>query len=674
NSRHLVTGITYDLSLSTGVAATPNVTFAYDAAGNRTSMTDGLGSVSYNYDQLSRLTSETRMFNGVGSLALNYAYNLANELTSITNPWGAQVGYAYDKVGRPTSVSGSGYAGVSSYVSSIAYRAFGLKEMHYSNTLTLSTQYDNRLRLTQWSIPGVLPMQYSYTWEQSGRVEFVRNQDDQTLDRYFAYDHVGRLSVSRSGNEARLAIGEQVPLLYNGPYSQGYQYDQFGNMTYREGWGGENPSFATTTYTNNKRSGQSYDAAGNLTSDGGQSFTYDATGQAATASYSGYLLQQYYDGDGLRVKKNDNETTATYYLRSSVLGGQVVAEIRNGGMNRGYVYLGGQLLAVQSGSAVWWMHEDPVAKSKRVTNSSGDVVNTIELDPWGGDTLRSSTVAFQPRKFTTYERDGNLSDEGMFRRYNRWWSRFDQPDPSDGSYDFTDPQSFNRYSYVQNDPVNFVDPSGLDANDELGPPPPVPTLTQPAPPEPPPGEWDTVVFNTWDTYLGSGDLGSSFGLRFFVPRIANEGGIIDGGPQEPRPQPHPSPTPPPQTPQTPHDPQKQKENQACLERMQHEIDAARERFRNNFGTRLLIQAGIGAARGAIAGGYAGAVGGGALFGVGAVPGAILGGITGGIFGAAGGVISGAFFWEPVRRVLYHEFDYKGALEQAKKYCNAQYPL
>ena len=43
----------------------------------------------------------------------------------------------------------------------------------------------------------------------------------------------------------------------------------------------------------------------------------------------------------------------------------------------------------------------------------------------------------------------------MFRRYNRWYSRFDQPDPYDGSYDLTDPQSFNRYAYVQNDPVNF---------------------------------------------------------------------------------------------------------------------------------------------------------------------------------------------------------------------------
>lgn len=69
--------------------------------------------------------------------------------------------------------------------------------------------------------------------------------------------------------------------------------------------------------------------------------------------------------------------------------------------------------------------------------------------------------AQQPRRYTSYERDGNSRDEAQMRRYDAHWSRFSQPDPSDGSYDLSDPQSFNRYAYVQNDPVNFVDPTGL---------------------------------------------------------------------------------------------------------------------------------------------------------------------------------------------------------------------
>jgi hypothetical protein len=49
------------------------------------------------------------------------------------------------------------------------------------------------------------------------------------------------------------------------------------------------------------------------------------------------------------------------------------------------------------------------------------------------------------------------------RRYQSAQSRFSQPDPYEGSYNLTDPQSLNRYAYTQNDPVNFVDPSGLNA-------------------------------------------------------------------------------------------------------------------------------------------------------------------------------------------------------------------
>lgn len=112
-----------------------------------------------------------------------------------------------------------------------------------------------------------------------------------------------------------------------------------------------------------------------------------------------------------------------------------------------------------------WVHQDPVTKSQRITNSSGAVTSTIDLDPWGGETSRSSNQAFQPHRYTTYERDANGGDEAMMRRYVGKWHRFVQPDPADGSYDLSNPQSFNRYAYVLNDPVSFVDPTGLDQED-----------------------------------------------------------------------------------------------------------------------------------------------------------------------------------------------------------------
>jgi RHS repeat-associated protein len=486
---------------------------------------------------------------------LSYVYNQLSQLTEITRPGNVKVGYTYNLAGEITAVTGQGYAGVTSYASGLVYRAFGsLKQMNYANGRSLSLSYNNRMLLTQWSIPGVLRWNYAYHYfsENTGRAVYGQNLDDGTLDRAWNYDHAGRPTHFTSGSNARHYTGQGGTALNDGPYSQGYGFDVWGNRTYFEGWGGIGGTgrIDSATFTNNKRNGFTYDAAGNLTNDGGQTFTYDATGQQATASYSGYSLQQMYDGDRLRVKKIENGT-ATYYLRSEALGGQIVAELNSSGATtRGFVYVDGQLLAVQQNNQVSWVHQDPVAKSKRVTDGSGNVISTIELDPWGGDTTRSNNEAFQPRRFTTYDRDGNASDDAMHRRYNRWHSRFDQPDPYGGSYDITNPQSFNRYTYALNDPVNLADPNGLDPGDCAD-------------------EYNATggcTITPDDDGGGGGGAGIGGAGDAGMRRVdelpnENEGGGGGGGPQDP--QPHPTPTP-----------QQPKENNAC-------VDAAYAKIHNN---------------------------------------------------------------------------------------------
>jgi RHS repeat-associated protein len=482
NNRRLLTGINYDVSGDTTgqTAATPNVSFAYNAAGLRTKMTDGLGTVDYEYNSLAQLKSEKRTFTDIAGSAftLSYTYDLGGQLLSLTNSVnGSQVTYGYDHSTRVSGVTGSGYGGVSTYASNIRYRAWsGLKSTSYGDSRALSVSYDNRLRPTQWSIPGVMQWSYAYNNfnENTGRVTYAQNLMDPTLDRSYDYDHVGRLIEARTASEARGHLIGQGGT-QDGPYAHSYRYDQLGNMWYRVGWGGwfnpwleQWPSYVNNRLTTNPWNNQSmsYDAAGNLTNDGYQSYTYDATGQQTSASGNG--LTQSYDGDRLRVKKVENGVV-TYYLRSSVLGGQVINELGSGGsFQRGYVYLGNQLLAIQQSSQVSWVHQDPVTKSQRITNSAGTITSTIDLDPWGGETSRSTNQAFQPHRYTTYERDGNGGDEAMMRRYTGKWHRFAQPDPSDGSYNLTNPQSFNRYAYVRNDPVNFIDPLGLDPEAEGG--------------------------------------------------------------------------------------------------------------------------------------------------------------------------------------------------------------
>jgi RHS repeat-associated protein len=57
------------------------------------------------------------------------------------------------------------------------------------------------------------------------------------------------------------------------------------------------------------------------------------------------------------------------------------------------------------------------------------------------------------------------SDSGMdhaqFRQYHNWYGRWMSPDPYSGSYDLSNPQSLNRYTYAMNNPMVFTDPGGL---------------------------------------------------------------------------------------------------------------------------------------------------------------------------------------------------------------------
>lgn len=134
-------------------------------------------------------------FDGFGSYKLSYTYTLSGALTSVTGPaqFGSpQVSYTYDHTGRPTGATGANYAGVSTYASDLKYRAWGaLKQMTYGNGLQLSTQYDNRMRLTRWDVTGKLGYQYSYTHfaENSFRVTYAHNLYDATLHRSYDYDH-----------------------------------------------------------------------------------------------------------------------------------------------------------------------------------------------------------------------------------------------------------------------------------------------------------------------------------------------------------------------------------------------------------------------------------------------------------------------------------------------------
>jgi YD repeat-containing protein len=408
NGRHLPKTITY--SAPSGIAPTAPVTFAYDSAGNRTSMIDGLGSVTYEYDTLSRMRSEARTFSDPSNSSINGVtktissdYNLAGELKSITDPSGATINYSHDALGRLDSVTGSTFGFVTNYISSAKYRAWGApKHLAYGNSKTVDATYNARMQAATFNIPGVMSKTYDYN--SNGQLRFSSDLLDHKLDRSYSYDHMARTTQALSGAEAR---GEAETNAR--PYKQTFSYDALGHLSARTSSIWNLPLPATSdSYVENRRSGWSYDADGNLLSMTGGTFSYDAAGNVKVAGTFDPVSSttRGLDGDGQQLKTVEvtyhNEsstwvTTTKYYMHSTVLGGHVLTELAStGAKTRTFVYAGGNVLAWQqytgTNEEVLWEHRDASNSSFRMTELGGgvwggtDEAEAAELDPTGANT------------------------------------------------------------------------------------------------------------------------------------------------------------------------------------------------------------------------------------------------------------------------------------------------
>jgi len=106
------------------------------------------------------------------------------------------------------------------------------------------------------------------------------------------------------------------------------------------------------------------------------------------------------------------------------------------------------------------------------TSDTSMVIARHDYLPFGEEiwTGRSSSNAYGKTdairlKYGLTERDDATGlDHTWWRKLESFSGRWTTPDPYNGSMAIGDPQSFNRFAYTQNDPVNFIDPSGLDDN------------------------------------------------------------------------------------------------------------------------------------------------------------------------------------------------------------------
>ena len=209
-----------------------------------------------------------------------------------------------------------------------------------------------------------------------------------------------------------------------------------------------------------------YDAAGNVTANSPATYTYDAENRVTTTGGQHYL----YDGDGNRVAKCASTclppTAGTFYWRD-VLGNTLVESDVAGSFQNEYVFFNGQRVARRelATNLVHYYFADHLGSHGVVENATGSSCEQdIDYYPYGGqqnDYCPSANQVSQNYKFTGKERDAESGlDYFGFRHYAPSLGRFMKPDEPFADQDEANPQSWNLYSYVRNNPLRYIDPTG----------------------------------------------------------------------------------------------------------------------------------------------------------------------------------------------------------------------
>lgn len=123
-------------------------------------------------------------------------------------------------------------------------------------------------------------------------------------------------------------------------------------------------------------------------------------------------------------------------------------------------------MAEYRNNTVYFVHGDHLGSTRLVTGLNQAVVQNLDYLPFGENNSTDSHIS--THEFTGDERDSETGlDHTQFRQYTSQLARWITPDLLGG--EIGDPQSLNRYAYVLNNPLNLIDPLGLDCVDVVNP-------------------------------------------------------------------------------------------------------------------------------------------------------------------------------------------------------------
>jgi RHS repeat-associated protein len=220
----------------------------------------------------------------------------------------------------------------------------------------------------------------------------------------------------------------------------------------------ETPTAQSWYGSNNQVANWGYDAAGNVTSIPGvqRTATYDAENRQVTAGMGSSSGSYAYDGDGRRVQKVTSSGTTTYVYDAM---GQLAAEY-----------------GPPSDSGTSYLTADALGSTRLVMDPSGpkcydylpfgsEISGNLSGRPscYGTAMYPMSSPDVVSEKFTAKERDAETGLDFFGARYfSGAQGRFTSPDEAFADQGPWDPQSWNLYSYVRNNPFRFTDADGRE--------------------------------------------------------------------------------------------------------------------------------------------------------------------------------------------------------------------
>lgn len=466
------TTTTYDVLGRSVQRVEPDMTsvWVYDAAAHgigkvaSASITAGIDTGYqrvYSYDSLGRPQQLATTMDGT-TYNITAGYDANGRMSSVTYPSGFSVTYLYTSLGYSQQLQNT-LSGQVYWTANARDAERHLIQQTAGNGVVTSQAFSATTgRLTSilaGTGSGYGVENFTYTYDVLGNL-LTRGDINTGLSESFVYDTLNRLTSATVGVSAAKTFG----------------YNAIGNITAKSDVGtytypaAGNPfphavmsisgSTINTTF--------SYDPNGNQTAGLGRTVTYTSYNKPSAITQGARTISFNHAVDHQRFKQVTPEGTTRYFDAFDVH-----VELFTNGSNQWNEYLsvGGRMIGVRylhSDETVTtrYFHLDHLGSISVITNESGVVVERLSYDAWGkrrfpdgSDDPTGSITSQTVWGFTGQEQ---LTGVGLVhlngRVYDPLIGRMMSadpvvPDPLDG-------QTWNRYSYVANNPLAFTDPSG----------------------------------------------------------------------------------------------------------------------------------------------------------------------------------------------------------------------